>query len=64
MLTIAASILTATITAKIVANYYFKKIDGYIEEMCEMTIQNNKHTLAILHELQQTCGRSERRKET
>ena len=39
---IAISVITSAITAKIVATYYFKKIDGYVKEMCEMTEENNK----------------------
>ena len=32
MQTILISILTAAITTKIIATYYFKKIDGYVEK--------------------------------
>lgn len=34
---IGASILASVITTKILATYYFKKVDGYVKEMCEMT---------------------------
>lgn len=37
MSTITISIIVSAITAKIVATYYFKKVDGYVKEMCEMT---------------------------
>ena len=48
------SILTAAITTKIIATYYFKKIDGYVEKMCEMTLKSNEKTVAIiLHKLQE-----------
>lgn len=46
---IAISVIISAITAKIVATYYFKKIDGYVEEMCEMTEKNNNLIKAILH---------------
>lgn len=46
---IAISVIASAITAKIVATYYFKKIDGYVEEMCEMTEKNNNLIKAILH---------------
>lgn len=48
MITIGVSALVAGITAKIIATYYFKKVDGYVKEMCEMTTKSNEHTLAIL----------------
>ena len=52
MSTITISIIVSVITTKIVATYYFKKVDGYVKEMCEMTNKNNEKTLAILHKLQ------------
>lgn len=55
MLIIVASVLASAITSKIVAAYYFKKVDGYVKEMCEMTTKNNKDTLTILHKLS-TCS--------
>lgn len=48
MAIIGASILVSVITTKILATYYFKKVDGYVKEMCEMTIESNKDTLSIL----------------
>ena len=48
MLMITISVITSALTAKIVATYYFKKVDGYVKEMCEMTTKSNEHTLAIL----------------
>lgn len=48
---IAISVIASAITAKIVATYYFKKIDGYVEEMCEITEKNNKLIQTILHKL-------------
>lgn len=53
MTTIIVSTIISVVTAKIVATYYFKKIDGYVKEMCEMTEKSNQHTLAILHKLQE-----------
>lgn len=53
MTTIIASAIISAITAKIVATYYFKKVDGYVREMCEMTKKSNQHTLAIVHKLQE-----------
>lgn len=48
MAIIGASILVSVITTKILATYYFKKVDGYVKEMCEMTIKSNEDTLSIL----------------
>ena len=53
MATIIASAIISAITAKIVATYYFEKVDGYVKEMCEMTKKSNQHTLGILHKLQE-----------
>ncbi len=53
MTTIIASAIISAITAKIVATYYFKEVDGYVREMCEMTKKSNQHTLAIVHKLQE-----------
>ena len=39
MIMITISVITSALTAKIVATYYFKKVDGYVKEMCEMTIK-------------------------
>lgn len=52
MSTITISIIVSVITTKIVATYYFKKVDGYVKEMCEMTNKNNEKTLSIVHKLQ------------
>lgn len=41
MAMIIVSTIVSAITAKIVATYYFKKVDGYVKEMCEMTIKSN-----------------------
>ena len=51
VITIGVSALVAGITTKIIATYYFKKVDGYVKEMCEMTAKSNEYTLAILHKL-------------
>ena len=40
VITIGVSALVAGITTKIIATYYFKKVDGYVKEMCEMTNKN------------------------
>lgn len=49
---IGASILASVITTKILATYYFKKLDGYVKDMCEMTAKNNENMLSILRKLQ------------
>lgn len=59
MITIGVSALVAGITAKIVATYYFKKVDGYVKEMCEMTIKCNENTLITLHRLQKNSSQEE-----
>ena len=52
MATIIVSAIISAITAKIVATYYFKKVDGYVKEMYEMTKKSNQLTLAALDKVQ------------
>lgn len=52
MATIIVSAIISAITAKIVATYYFKKADGYVKEMYEMTKKSNQLTLAALDKVQ------------
>ena len=59
MTTIIASAIISAITAKIVATYYFKKVDGYVKEMCEMTIKSNENTLVTLRRLQKNSSQEE-----
>lgn len=37
MQTILLSIMASVIITKIISTYYFKVIDTYVEDMCEMT---------------------------
>lgn len=59
MIVIMASVIVSAITAKIVAIYYFKKVDGYVKEMCEMTIKSNENTLVTLRRLQKNSSQEE-----
>ena len=59
MIVIMASVIVSAITAKIVATYYFRKVDGYVKEMCEMTIKSNENTLVILRRLQKNSSQEE-----
>ena len=53
MQTILISILTAAITTKIIATYYFKKIDGYEKEMSKEIRKSNKSTAAVLDKIEE-----------
>ena len=59
MAMIIVSTIVSAITAKIVATYYFKKVDGYVKEMCEMTIKSNENTLVTLRRLQKNSSQEE-----
>lgn len=59
MAMIIVSTIVSAITAKIVATYYFKKADGYVKEMCEMTIKSNENTLVTLRRLQKNSSQEE-----
>ena len=54
-----ASVIVSAITAKIVATYYFKKVNGYVKEMYEMTIKSNENTLVTLRRLQKNSSQEE-----
>ena len=54
MQTILISILTAAITTKIIATYYFKKIDGYEKEMSKEIRKSNKRTAAVLDKIEES----------
>ena len=56
---LVVSVIASAITAKIVATYYFKKVDGYVKEMCEMTIKSNENTLVTLRRLQKNSSQEE-----
>lgn len=34
---IVTSVLTATVTTKILATHYFKIVDGYVKDICDKT---------------------------
>lgn len=59
MQTVLISILASAITTKILAAYYFKKIDGYVEEMCKITTENNEYTINLLHKLERNFYQEE-----
>lgn len=59
MQTVLISILASAITTKILAAYYFKKIDGYVEEMCKTTLKSNKKVVAILRKLEENLDLKE-----
>lgn len=54
MTVLVVSVIVSVITAKIVATYYFKKIDGYVKEMCEMTEENNNLIKTTLHKFRES----------
>ncbi len=59
MAMIVISVIASAITAKIVATYYFKKVDGYVKEMCEMTEENNNLIKAILRKFHRNSCQEE-----
>ena len=48
---VIACIVTAALTAKIVATYYFRQIDDYVTGICKETVDSNKRVLAVLDSL-------------
>lgn len=58
-MTVFVSVIVSALTAKIIATYYFKKIDGYVKEMCEITEKSNRQTIAILNRLRKNFYQEE-----
>lgn len=54
MLNFCFCILISAVTAKVIATHYFKKVDGYVQEICKMTEKNNEQTMTILRKLQKS----------
>ena len=50
-ISIVASAITAAIVTKLFAAHYFKIVDGYVKDMCDMTNKSNENTLAIIRKL-------------
>lgn len=50
-ISIVASAIMATIVTKILAARYFKIVDGYVKDMCDMTNKSNEYTLATVRKL-------------
>ena len=59
MMTVFVSVIASALTAKIIATYYFKKIDGYVKEMCEITEKSNSQKIAILNRLRKNFYQEE-----
>lgn len=51
-ISIAASALTSVIITKVLAARYFKIVDSYVEDMCDLTDRANKKTLEAIDKLE------------
>lgn len=49
--------ITSVIVTKILAAHYFKIVDGYVKDMCDLTNKSNEYTLATVHKLAQNFDR-------
>lgn len=56
---VVVSVIASMITTKFLATYYFKIVNGYVSEMCNMTNESNKEMLAIIRKLQQSSDQEE-----
>lgn len=52
-ISIVVSVITAAITAKVSATHYFKIVDSYVEDMCDLTNRSNESTLDAVRKLEQ-----------
>lgn len=53
-ISVVASVITSVIVTKILAAHYFKIVDGYVEDMCNLTNKSNEDTLVIVRKLVQS----------
>ncbi len=51
-ISIAASAITSVIVTKILAAHYFKLVDSYVEDMCNLTKESNKTALDAINKLE------------
>ena len=49
---IAVSALTSVIVTRVIAARYFKIVDGYVKDMCDLTDSANEKTLEIINKLE------------
>lgn len=52
VISIVASVITSAITTKVLATHYFKIVDSYVEDMCDLTNRSNESTMAIIRRLE------------
>lgn len=58
-LSVGFSVIASLISTMILATHYFVKMDGYVKEMCNMTMSSNDTVLTTIRKLQQSSVREE-----
>lgn len=51
-ISIVASVITSAIVTKVLATYYFKIVDSYVKDMCDLTNKSNESTMAIIRRIE------------
>ncbi len=64
VISIVASMITSAITTKVLAARYFKIVDSYVKDMCDLTNRSNESTMAIVRRLEQCVSSKEREEGT
>ncbi len=64
VISIVASMITSGITTKVLAARYFKIVDSYVKDMCDLTNRSNESTMAIVRRLEQCVSSKEREEGT
>lgn len=59
VISIVASMITSAITTKVLATRYFKIVDSYVKDMCDLTNMSNESTLDAVHRLEQYLSSKE-----
>lgn len=54
-----ASAITSVIVTKVLVAHYFKIVDGYVKDMCNLTKKSSKYTLDAISKLEQSFHQKE-----
>lgn len=60
VISIVASMITSVIITKVLATHYFKIVDNYVEDMCNLTNRSNESTFDTVRRLEQYLSSKER----
>lgn len=59
VISMVASVITSVLVTKTLAAHYFKIVDGYVNDMCNLTKESSKYTLDVISKLEQSFRQKE-----